>query len=62
VLEKFLQALALMLVLEGVMMFAAPAQWREAVLQLAALENHTLRKGAAFVMLAGLALLWLFGH
>ena len=59
--EKFFQAFALMLVLEGALVFGAPAKWREAVLQLAALENRELRVGAALLMLAGLGLLWWFG-
>lgn len=53
---------ALVLVLEGILPFLAPARWKEAVRQLAELEEQTLRFVGLGSMLLGLALLaWVRG-
>jgi hypothetical protein len=57
--ELFLPALALMLVLEGVLPFIAPAAWREAFLRMTQFNDGQLRFMGLTSMLAGLLLLWL---
>lgn len=52
-------ALGLMLVLEGVLPFAAPALWRDAFRRLSALSDGQLRFMGLLSMLIGLALTWL---
>ncbi len=53
---SLLMAFALMLVIEGILPFAAPARWREAFLQLARLADGQIRFIGLASMLAGLAL------
>lgn len=55
--EIFVPALALMLVLEGVLPFLAPAAWREAFSRLIQLKDGQLRFMGLASMLAGLLLL-----
>ncbi len=57
--EIFLPALALMLVMEGVLPFIAPAAWREAFLRMTQFNDGQLRFMGLTSMLAGLLLLWL---
>lgn len=57
--DIFLPALALMLVLEGVLPFLAPSAWREAFTRMTAFNDGQLRFMGLMSMLAGLALLWL---
>jgi uncharacterized protein YjeT (DUF2065 family) len=57
--DIFLPALALMLVLEGVLPFVAPAVWREAFVRMARFSDGQLRFLGLTSMLAGLLLLWL---
>ena len=52
-------ALCLVLVLEGLVLFAAPRQWQAAVRRALALEPGTLRVVGAVTALAGLAALHL---
>lgn len=52
-------ALALMLVLEGVLPFLAPAAWREAFSRMIRLKDGQLRFMGLMSMLAGLLLLFL---
>ncbi len=52
-------ALALMLVLEGVMPFLNPTGLRETFLRVAQSEDFTLRMVGLFSMLSGLVLLYL---
>ncbi|MDR0736212.1 MAG: DUF2065 domain-containing protein [Zoogloeaceae bacterium] len=54
--QNLLLAFALMLVLEGVMPFAAPAVWREAFRRLAQFSDGQIRFIGLFSMLLGLAL------
>lgn len=55
--STLLAAFALMLVLEGLLPFVAPARWRETFLQLARLHDGQIRFIGLFSMLAGLLLL-----
>lgn len=57
--EIFVPALALMLVLEGVLPFLAPAAWREAFSRMIQLKDGQLRFMGLVSMLAGLLLLFL---
>ena len=57
--DELLRALALVMVIEGIMPFALPAQWRQAMLQLAGLENRSLRLMGLASMLMGLLALHL---
>lgn len=54
----FLTALALVLVFEGLLPFAAPARYRKMVDELARLSDNSLRTVGLAVMLAGLLLLY----
>lgn len=51
-------AFALMLVLEGVLPFVAPARWRETFLQLARLADGQIRFIGLISMLVGLLILF----
>ncbi len=55
--EIFVPALALMLVLEGILPFLAPAAWREAFSRMIRLKDGQLRFMGLVSMLAGLLLL-----
>ncbi len=55
--EIFVPALALMLVMEGVLPFLAPVAWREAFLRMTQFSDGQLRFMGLFSMLAGLLLL-----
>jgi uncharacterized protein YjeT (DUF2065 family) len=57
--DIFLPALALMLVMEGVLPFIAPAAWREAFIRMTQFNDGQLRFMGLTSMLAGLLLLWL---
>ncbi|MGQ9685660.1 MAG: DUF2065 domain-containing protein [Thiobacillaceae bacterium] len=57
--EIFVPALALMLVLEGVLPFLAPAVWRETFSRMVQLKDGQLRFIGLVSMLAGLLLLFL---
>lgn len=52
-------AVGLMLVLEGIVPFAAPALWRDAFRRLIVLRDGQLRFMGLMSMLIGLLLLWL---
>lgn len=54
-----LMAFALMLVLEGLLPFVAPARWRETILRVAALADGHIRFIGLASMAAGLLLLFL---
>ena len=54
-----LPALALVLVMEGVLPFLAPAVWRSAFSNMLRLNDGQLRFVGLVSMLAGLMLLWL---
>lgn len=55
---SLLTALALMLVIEGILPFVAPAAWRETFLRLANMADGQIRFIGLSSMLAGLILLY----
>ncbi|MBP8901949.1 MAG: DUF2065 domain-containing protein [Thiobacillaceae bacterium] len=55
--DVFVPALALMLVMEGVLPFLAPTAWREAFVRMTQFSDGQLRFMGLFSMLAGLLLL-----
>lgn len=55
--NDLLAALALVLVFEGLMPFLSPESFRRTLVQVAQLDDRTLRTAALVAMLAGLALL-----
>ncbi|MCS6786660.1 MAG: DUF2065 domain-containing protein [Thiobacillaceae bacterium] len=57
--EIILPALALMLIIEGILPFASPATWREAFSRMIRLRDGQIRFMGLASMLAGLLLLWL---
>jgi uncharacterized protein YjeT (DUF2065 family) len=56
--EILLTAMALVLVFEGLLPFAAPGRYRKMVDQLASLSDNHLRGVGLAIMLAGLLLLF----
>lgn len=50
---ELLRALALVLVLEGLMPFLAPSRWREALLRISSLEDRQLRSLGLVLILVG---------
>ncbi len=57
--DVLLAGFALMLVVEGILPFAAPKVWREAFRALTAMNDGQIRFAGLTSMAAGLALLWL---
>ena len=51
------QALALVLVIEGLMPFLAPAKWRQALLSIAGLADQALRIVGLMLIVVGVVLL-----
>lgn len=58
--STLLIALALMLVIEGILPFVAPAAWREAFSRVTQMGNGQIRFIGLFSMLLGLLLLFIF--
>ena len=58
--SSLLTAFALMLVLEGILPFVAPAAWRDAFLRLATMADWQIRFIGLSSMLVGVVLLVLF--
>ncbi len=58
--SDWIAALGLLLVIEGVLPFAAPAAWRDGVSRIATLRDGQLRFIGAASMLAGILLLLSF--
>lgn len=58
--DKLLAAFALMLVIEGLLPFVAPAAWRDTFLRLAQLADGQIRFIGLSSMLVGVVLLYLF--
>ncbi|QBR83284.1 DUF2065 domain-containing protein [Legionella israelensis] len=54
---NFLSALALVLVLEGLMPFASPERWRSLLRKIIEQDEKTLRIAGFFSMLVGVVLL-----
>ncbi len=57
--QDFAAALCLMLVIEGMMPFLAPARWRSLVVRLAEVDDKTMRLVGLISMLVGAGLLTL---
>jgi len=57
--NELFSALALVLVIEGLMPFISPKGWRETMLQASRLEDKTLRTIGFISMLFGAVLLYL---
>jgi uncharacterized protein YjeT (DUF2065 family) len=56
--QDFLAAVALVLVIEGMLPFASPGMMRQAFAAMAAMDDRTLRFSGLFSMAAGVALLY----
>ncbi|MDX5444948.1 MAG: DUF2065 domain-containing protein [Zoogloeaceae bacterium] len=56
---SLLMAFALMLILEGLLPFVAPARWREAFLRMARLADRQIRFVGFTAMMAGMLILFL---
>jgi uncharacterized protein YjeT (DUF2065 family) len=56
--EHFIPALALVLVIEGMLPFLSPRSWREAMLQAARLPDRVLRSIGFASMMAGVIILY----
>ena len=57
--QDLLAALALMLVIEGILPFANPRGFRKMMRMVGEMDDKALRNGGLFTMLAGLVLLYL---
>jgi uncharacterized protein YjeT (DUF2065 family) len=57
-LYNFVIAIALLLLLEGILPFAAPQFWRRMVVKLAEQSDNTLRIAGFIAMLVGLVILF----
>lgn len=57
--QELLKALCLVMVIEGILPFAAPAAWREAMRNIIALDNRSIRLMGLVSMLIGVGLLYL---
>ncbi|VAW56110.1 hypothetical protein MNBD_GAMMA07-482 [hydrothermal vent metagenome] len=57
--NDLLSALALVLVIEGIMPFISPKSWRDAMLQASRLQDKTLRTIGFGSMLVGALLLYI---
>lgn len=56
--DSFWTACALVLVIEGLLPFLSPHDWRRAMTHLAQLPDNQLRFFALLAIIAGLAMLW----
>jgi uncharacterized protein YjeT (DUF2065 family) len=54
---ELLRALALVMVIEGLLPFAAPSQWRRTLFTIAQMENRNMRVIGLLSMAAGIAIL-----
>ena len=59
ILKYFLTALALMLVIEGIMPFLAPTRWRRMMARMSALHDRFVRIMGLFIMILGAILMYL---
>ena len=57
--ESIIPALALVLVIEGMLPFISPKSWREAMTQAAQLPDNILRSLGLVSMMAGVIILYL---
>ncbi len=56
--SDLLAAVAIYLILEGLLPFASPRRWRHSIEQLGQLNDRQLRTGGLVVIIAGLLLLY----
>jgi uncharacterized protein len=56
-LEIFLTAIALVLVIEGILPFAAPSVWRDMMSKMAERDTKTVRKTGFVILLLGVVLM-----
>ncbi|MDN3519302.1 DUF2065 domain-containing protein [Aquisalimonas lutea] len=59
--DLLITAVALVLILEGILPFLSPAMLRRYLAQVQAMDDRSLRLGGLAAMLSGLGLLYLFG-
>ncbi len=57
--ESLLQAVCLLLIIEGIIPFLYPSKWRSLVAKLALIDDRQLRTIGFFSMLLGVGLLYL---
>ena len=57
--QEFLIALSLVFVIEGIMPFVSPRQWRHMLVLMVRLEDHRVRIMGLTSMLIGIVLLYL---
>lgn len=57
--QEFLIAICLVMVIEGILPFAAPQAWREAMQTVLSLDNRSLRIMGLVSMLIGTGLLYI---
>lgn len=57
--QELLAAMALMLVIEGMLPFVSPAMMRQAFAKMAAMDDRTLRLSGLFSMAAGVIMLYM---
>ena len=57
--ESIIPALALVLVIEGMLPFISPRSWRDAMMQAAQLPDNILRSLGLVSMMAGVIILYL---
>ena len=55
---QIMQAVALVLVIEGILPFLSPASWRQGMQQVMAMPNRTIRSCGLLSMLLGVILLY----
>ena len=55
--SELLRALALVMVIEGLLPFAAPSQWRRTLFTIAQMENRNMRLIGLASMVAGIVIL-----
>lgn len=59
--DLLITAVALVLILEGILPFLSPAMLRRYLVQVQSMDDRSLRLGGLAAMLSGLGLLYLFG-
>ncbi len=59
--ELLMTAVALVLIVEGILPFLSPTLLRRYLAQVQAMDDRSLRLGGLAAMLSGLGLLYLFG-
>ncbi len=57
--QSLIDAICLVLIIEGAIPFLYPSKWRGLVTKLASIDDRTLRITGLFSMLVGVALLYL---